>query len=86
MDESESEEFLVDENSLQVCSTDTDESKMTIADESYTEESKSECVHKNTKKKKTQITRHSIRNPQLRTIQLSRSQDILTYSNMKIFS
>ena len=52
IDESESEEFLVDENSLQVCSTDTDESKMIIANESYTEESESECVHKNTKKEK----------------------------------
>ena len=30
---------------LQVCSTNKDESKFVIVDESYTEESESECVH-----------------------------------------
>ena len=39
MDESESEEFLVDKNLSQVYSTDEDESKSIISDESSTEES-----------------------------------------------
>ena len=46
MDKSESEEFLVDGNLSRVCSTDEEDSKSIIFDESYTEESESECVHK----------------------------------------
>ena len=37
---------------LQVCSSDEDESKSIIVDESSMEESESECVHKNTNKEK----------------------------------
>ena len=46
-DKSESEEFLVEKTLSQVCSTVEDESKSIIDDEIYTEESESECVHKN---------------------------------------
>ena len=35
-----------------ICSTDMDESKIIIIDESSTEEIKSECVHKNINKEK----------------------------------
>ena len=37
---------------MQVCSTDKDESKGIIFDESSTEESEAECVHKNVNKEK----------------------------------
>ena len=43
---SKSEEFLAEENLLQVCSTDEDESRSIIVDESSMEESKPECVYK----------------------------------------
>ena len=52
MYKSESEEFLVEETLLQVYSTDEDESKSIIVVESSTEESESECVHKNINKEK----------------------------------
>ena len=52
MDESESEEFLVAENLSQVCSTDKEKSKSIIVDEISTEESESECVHKDINKEK----------------------------------
>ena len=40
LDERKSKEILVDENLLQVCSTNEDESESVIVDESSTEESK----------------------------------------------
>ena len=46
MDGRKSNEFLVDEALLQVCSIEKDESKSIIADKSYTEEIKSEYFHK----------------------------------------
>ena len=49
-DESGLEEFLVDDTLSQVCSTDEKESKGIIVDESSTEESESECIHKNINK------------------------------------
>ena len=49
-DQSESEEFPVDETLPQVYSTDKDESKSIFVDESSTEESESECVHKSINK------------------------------------
>ena len=52
MDESESEEFLVEETLSQVCSMEEDESKIIIVNESYTEESESEFVYKNINKGK----------------------------------
>ena len=45
-DQRKSEEFLVDKVLSQVYSTGEEESKSIIADESYTEERESECVHK----------------------------------------
>ena len=44
--DSKSREFQVDENLSQVCSSDKDESKSIINNESYREESESEYVHK----------------------------------------
>ena len=51
-DESKQEYLIVEKNSSQYCSTDEDESKSIIVDESSTEESESECVHKNLNKEK----------------------------------
>ena len=48
--ESELKEFLSEETLSQICSTDKDESKGVIVDESSTEEDESECVHKNINK------------------------------------
>ena len=50
--EIELEEFQVEETLLQVCSTDKNESKSIIVNESSTEENNSECVHKNTNEEK----------------------------------
>ena len=44
---SKSKEFLVDKTLSRVCSKDEEKSKVIIVDESSTEESESECVHKN---------------------------------------
>ena len=52
MDKSELKEFLVDETSSQICSTDKDEPKVIIVNKCSTEEDKSECVHKNINKQK----------------------------------
>ena len=51
-DESELEDFLVEENKLQVCSTDKDESKGILVNESSTDEGESECAHKNINREK----------------------------------
>ena len=56
-DKSELKEFLVDKTMSQICSTDKDYSKGIIGDECSTEEYKSEYVHKNINKKKTQRMR-----------------------------
>ena len=50
MEERKSEEFLVEKTLLHICSTDEDESKIIIPDESSTKEIESECVHKNVNK------------------------------------
>ena len=50
-DESESEEFLVDVTLSQVCSMDEEKSKWIVIDVISTEESESECAHKNINKK-----------------------------------
>ena len=52
MEDSKSEEFLVDNTLSQVWSTDEGGSKIIIADETITEVSKSKCVHKNINKEK----------------------------------
>ena len=46
LDKSESKENIADKNLSQVCSTDEDKSESVIADESSTEESEAESVHK----------------------------------------
>ena len=82
-DGSKSKYFLVDENLSQVCSTDDGEPESVIFDESSTEESESERVHKiiNTNEENyMQLMKQSMSNLWLQIIQLSRSQDILTYS------
>ena len=55
--ESESKEFLVDRTLSLVCFTDKEKQKGIIIDESYMEESESECVHKTLTNKKTQRMR-----------------------------
>ena len=82
----ESKEFLVEESLSQVCSKDKDESKIIIVDECYTDESESECTHKSVNREKMQRMRQIMRNLRLRMLQLSRSQDILTYLNVEIIS
>ena len=51
-DESELEEFIVDKNLSQICSTDEDESKGVIVEKYSTKEDESECAHKNINKQK----------------------------------
>ena len=41
------EEFLVDKNISQICSTNEDESKCIIVNKCSMEEDESDCVHKN---------------------------------------
>ena len=79
MEDSKSNEYLVGETLLQVCFTEKDKSKIIIVDESSTEASESECVHKIANKVKYANKRQSTRNLWLRMIQLSRSQAILSY-------
>ena len=81
-DDSESEDFLLEKTVSQFCSTDKDKSKGIIINESSTEESESECVHKNTNHEKTHRMRQSMRILQLRMIQLSSYRYILTYLNV----
>ena len=50
--ESETEELLAGKTLSQVCSTDENELKSIISDESSTEESKTECVQRNINKEK----------------------------------
>ena len=45
-DKSKSKGIIADKNSSQVCYTDGSKSEIIIVDESYTEESESEIVHK----------------------------------------
>ena len=85
-DESESNEFLVEETLSQVCSTDKDKSKGIIVDERSMDEGESECVHKNTNKEKSQRMRQSMSNLQLHMIQLSKSRAIWTYLNVERIS
>ena len=66
-EESKLKEFPVDENLSQICSTDKDKSKGIIVNEYSMEEDKSECVHKNINKQKTQRMRQSM---SMRNIQL----------------
>ena len=72
----------MDENLSQVCSIDEGESKSVIVDESSTEKNELECVHEIVNKEKKQIIKQSMRNIWLRIIHLSRSQYILSYSNV----
>ena len=51
-EQNKSKEFLLNKNLLQICSTDEDESKIIIFDESSMEESGSERGQKNVKKEK----------------------------------
>ena len=69
---SKSEEFLAEENLLQVCSTDEDESRIIIVNESSMEDKKSEIFHKSI----------SVRILWLHIIKFYRSWAILTYSSV----
>ena len=51
-DDSESEDFLVEKTLSHICSAYKDESNIIIINESSTEESESECVHKNINREK----------------------------------
>ena len=66
LDESESIESITDEKLSQFCSTDKSESGSVIADESSTEESEPESVHKriNRNKENMQLMKQNMRNLQ----------------------
>ena len=80
-DESESEDFLVDETLLQVYSTDEDKPKASSSMKVLQRKAIQNAPIKKLTKKNTQRMRQSIRNLQLIMIQLSMIQVILTYLN-----
>ena len=64
----------MDETLSQFCFTDEDESKGILVNETSTEESEPECVHKYNIGLKYAKNRHSMRNLQLPMIQLSKNE------------